>query len=169
MSKFNDVKKEYDEKLYKPQDDPTFTNQTILTMISNYMASFSNEQHRKLEEKLADLEIEQIENRTNLKLQEIIKRFDENDEYMKNSIQKNDNHTSILKGIIEDSEFSIDAINEKLRTHLTVISVFDSRLGNLTRKVNNFVQNVQMQKSLPQKIVEIQKKLSALEQIINIE
>ena len=46
------------------------------------------------------------------------------------------------------------------------LSDLESRVDSLTEKVNNFVKNVMIVRSLPQKVMEMQKKLYRLEQNI---
>ena len=59
----------------------------------------------------------------------------------------------------------IEAHNQTLKT-MEDLSVLESRVDSLTEKVNNFVQNVMIVRSLPLKVMNMQKKLNRLEQNI---
>ena len=47
------------------------------------------------------------------------------------------------------------------------LSVLETRVDSLTEKVNNFVQNIMIVRSLPLKVMNMQKKLNRLEQNIS--
>ena len=60
----------------------------------------------------------------------------------------------------------IEAHNQTLKT-MENLSVLESRVDSLTEKLNNFVQNVMIVRSLPPKVMNMQKKPNRLEQNIS--
>ena len=75
-----------------------------------------------------------------------------------------ENQTDALDTLEEKSNKLLQHISEKEQnmTNLNVID-FDSSVDSLTEKVNNFVQNLMNLRSLPQKVMDMQKKLNKLE------
>ena len=75
-----------------------------------------------------------------------------------------ENQTDALDTLEEKSNKLLQHISEKEQnvTNLNVIDL-DSSVNSLTEKVNNFVQNLMNLRSLPQKVMDMQKKLNKLE------
>eukprot|EP00092_Neocalanus_flemingeri_P085043 GFUD01106935.1.p1 GENE.GFUD01106935.1~~GFUD01106935.1.p1 ORF type:complete len:238 (-),score=74.55 GFUD01106935.1:29-742(-) len=71
------------------------------------------------------------------------------------------------KNIQEDIQFKLNNLSSNEEANVVKIDNFESRIDTLTKKVNHFVQNVMVVRSLPQKVMIMQKKLAEIEEKIN--
>ena len=66
----------------------------------------------------------------------------------------------------EDFQSKLRTLADKEKENVVRIDAFESRIDTLTDKVNHFVQNVMVVRSLPQKVMVMQMKLAEMEKKI---
>ena len=140
-----DIEERIQENFVDAQDgQATNVSADIRVVLSEHMDAFEElvEMNQKnLEEMLKTIETHGL----------TIKEIEENSKFLFNQVSELEKYADMNGSRKNDRKY--DARFIKLESHV----------DSLTEKVNNFVQNVMIVRSLPQKVMDIQNKLTKLE------
>jgi type III secretory pathway component EscV len=143
----DDVSLKIDLKLKDLEQDYTFEHKKLLNTVNDHIEVCNKTLKNQT------INLESISNIMDSFEQRATKLGIENEEIEKNISNLGQNNLS-------SSVFSNGNEN------VVKVTEFESRLDTLTEKVNHFVQNVMVVRSLPQKVMIMQRKLAELEQKI---